>query len=525
MWRYADIGNVADIVRHYARSTPDRPALLEGGFSLSWHGLDEASSRLACALRRAGVREGDVVGWLGKNSIPFFELLYAAAKTGATLLPLNWRLAAPEIAAVIDDAKPSIVFAENDLEALLASSLGRCAEPAVQTVWVRPREGVHGGLEAFWADAPADDPGGPSDPRLTAWLMYTSGTTGRAKGVELSHQGLDRMRLSEHFEPDFQWKSDDVLMMVMPNFHLLGTALPVQAMYNGCTVSIMPVLEPGQLLRLIGSTRPTILVLAPTVIQMMLDHPEAGGADLSSLRLVMYAGSAISATLLKRAIQAFGCDFMQFYGATESGGAMSILRPAQHDLADERKLKSCGTPLPLVDFRIVGADGADLPDGEIGEIVVRSPALFTGYRNQPEQTARVLQQGWYRTGDAGYRDPADGLYYIVDRVKDMIVTGGENVYSAEVEQVLQKHPAVAMSAVVAAPDERWGERVTAVVVCKPGAELTAEALVAHCREHIAGYKVPRQVVFESSLPVSPAGKVLKRVLRERFWEGHARGVA
>ncbi len=525
MWLHADIANVADIVRHYGRETPQQPALLEGGFSLAWGALDEASSRLAAALRAGGVKEGDVVVYFGKNSIPFFEVLYAAAKAGATLLPLNWRLAAPELAAIVDDAAPAIVFAEQELQPLLDASLARSKRPDLPRVMLNPRESVHGGLQAFWADAPAADPGGPTDPRRTAWLMYTSGTTGRAKGVELSHQGLDRMRLSEHFEPVFQWKADDVLMMVMPNFHLLGTALPVQAMYNGCTVSIMPALEPGRLLALVRETRPTILVVAPVVIQMMLDHPDAAQADLSSLRLVMYAGSAINAVLLKRALARFGCDFMQFYGATESGGAMSILRPEQHDLHDEAKLKSCGTPMPLVDFRIAGADGKDLPDGQIGEMVVRSPALFTGYRNQPEQTAAVLNRGWYRTGDAGYRDPKDGLYYIVDRVKDMIVSGGENVYSAEVEQAIQKHPAVAMSAVVAAPDERWGERVTAIVVLKPGAQLTAEELIAHCRQHIAGYKLPKQVVFETALPVSPAGKVLKRVLRERFWEGQTRGVA
>ena len=181
--------------------------------------------------------------------------------------------------------------------------------------------------------------------------------------------------------------------------------------------------------------------------------------------------------------------------------------------------------MPLVDFRIAGPDGQALPDGAIGEIVVRSPALFTAYRNQPEQTASVLSRGWYRTGDAGYRDPADGLYYIVDRVKDMIISGGENIYSAEVEQALHKHPAVAMSAVVAAPDARWGERVTAVVVLKPGTTADAEELIAHCRQHIAGYKVPKEVVFETTLPVSPAGKILKRVVRERFWEGQSRGVA
>ena len=215
---------------------------------------------------------------------------------------------------------------------------------------------------------------------------------------------------------------------------------------------------------------------------------------------------------------------MQFYGTTECVGAMSILRPAQHDLVDESKLKSCGTAMPLVDFIVVDPDGKVSPDGQTGELVVRTPAMFTKYRNQPELTSQVLKGGRYHTGDAGYRDPVDGLLYIVDRIKDMIVTGGENVYSAEVEQAIQKHPAVSMSAVVAGPDPRWGERVTAFVTLKPGAELTESELIGHCRTLIAGYKVPKQVAFPAALPMSPAGKILKRVLRDGLWAGQVRAV-
>ena len=515
MWLYADINNVADIVRHYARVTPFKTALLEGEFSLNYADLNSVTSAIANKLKHRGVKEGDVVAFLGKNSIPFFEVLYGGAKAGATVLPLNWRLAPPELAAIMDDSQPKIIFVEEELIPLL-DQVRQIAQNFTPQVVIQPAHNVHGNLDTFFSDASSDDPGLPSTPVSIAWLMYTSGTTGQAKGVEISHQALNFMRLSEHFEPVFQWRADDVLMMVMPNFHLLGTALPIQAMYNGCTVSIMPVLEPGKMLKLIGKTKPSILVLAPTVIQMMLDHPEASQADTSSLRLIMYAGSAINAQLLKRALKEISCDYMQFYGATESCGAMSVLRPEQHDLIDESKLKSCGTPLPLIDFQIVNDEGQPVPDGEIGEIKMRSPAIFSGYRNQPEQTALVLYRGWYKTGDAGYRDPKDGLYYIVDRVKDMIVTGGENVYSAEVEQAIQKHPDVAMSAVIALPDERWGERVTAVVVTNPGKEIKQDELIAHCRTLIAGYKLPKQVIFEPSLPISPSGKILKRVLREKF---------
>jgi len=239
----------------------------------------------------------------------------------------------------------------------------------------------------------------------------------------------------------------------------------------------------------------------------------------------MYAGSPINATLLRRALVEMKCEFIQFYGATESSGALTILRPVQHDLVEEQKLRSCGTPLPLIEIRVTGPDGEAVPDGEIGEFNVRSPTLFRGYRNQPAATRAVLSKGWYRTGDAGYRDPKDGLLYIVDRVKDMIVSGGENIYSAEVEQAVQKHPAVSMCAVIGAPDARWGEKVVAFIVLKQGAVLTADELIAHSRTLIAGFKVPKDVRFVESLPISPAGKVLKRTLRDEVWKGQDRAVA
>jgi acyl-CoA synthetase (AMP-forming)/AMP-acid ligase II len=228
----------------------------------------------------------------------------------------------------------------------------------------------------------------------------------------------------------------------------------------------------------------------------------------------MYASSPISAQLLKRALLEMKCSFMQFYGATESCGALTILRPEQHDLLNEVRLRSCGTPLPLVDIKIVDTEGNELPDGQIGEFLCRTPAIFTGYLRHPEATAAVLKDGWYRTGDAGYRDPKDGLLYIVDRVKDMIVTGGENVYSAEVEQIVHKHPAVSTCAVVGVPDTHWGEKVVAVVVLKAGTSAAADELTTFCRGQIAGYKIPKQIHFAPALPMSSTGKVLKRVLRE-----------
>ena len=523
MWHHADIKVLPDIVRHRARLAPDKLALTEGGHRLTFGELDTSSSRIANAVARDGGMPGSVVAFVGKNSVPFFEILFGAGKAGCTVLPLNWRLVPLELAPIVDDALPALIFVDKEfmplMEGVFKASSHRC-----KLVEFDSTAAGDSGLAAWCAGVSAQDPLTPTDPDAIALLMYTSGTTGRAKGVQMSHRGISFMRLCESLEPAMQVQADDVLLMVMPNFHLLGTSLPIQALYHGATVSILPMMEPAKLLGLIQNDRPSILVLAPTVIQMLLDHPAAKTTDFSSVRLTMYAGSPINAQLLKRALVEMGGKFMQFYGATESLGAITILRPEQHDMVNDEKLKACGTLLPLMELKVVDEKGNEVPDGQIGEFLLRSPAMFTSYRNQPEATAAVLRDGWYHTGDAGRRDPNDGLLYIVDRVKDMIVTGGENVYSAEVEQALQKHPAVAMSAVVGAPDARWGEKVVAIVVLKKGATATADEINQHCRGQIAGFKVPKQIDFAEALPISPTGKILKRVLRDALWQGHGRTV-
>lgn len=305
------------------------------------------------------------------------------------------------------------------------------------------------------------------------------------------------------------------MLTVMPVFHLVGTGLSVQALYNDAAVSLLPMLDPANLFKFLARDRPSICALVPTAIQMILDHPEAKNADFSSLRLVMYAGSAISSTVLKRALLEMKCKFMQFYGAAESSGAITLLRPEQHDANNEARLRSCGTPLPLIEVKIMDADGKEVPDGSSGEFWVRMPNMFGGYWNQPEATAAVMRDGWYMTSDAGFRDP-EGLSYIVDRVKDMIITGGENVYSAEVEQALARHPGVRQCAVIGLPDEKWGERVTAVILPVPHAKPSPEEIIAHCRSLIAGYKVPQEVRYVDAFPMTATGKILKRAVRDQM---------
>ena len=511
MWLYADIKTLADIPRLYGKTRPEKAALVDGRGAISFARLDERSNRVANLILGHGVPARSNIGFLGKNSSLYFELLFGINKAGSTMSPMNWRLAAPELAAVIADAEAPLMFVDRDLTPLIE---------AVQAISPRPFKVIS--LDPLDADSALDqalagvsdvDPRMPLDVEQAALLIYTSGTTGKPKGVELTHRGFHYMRLCEHLEPALQWQDDDVMMMVMPNFHLVGSGLSIQSLYNGGTLSILPQLDPGQLIHVIQRDRPSIVALVPTAIQMVLDHPDAKTADFSSLRLVMYAGSPISSHLLARALREMKCKFMQFYGATESSGAISLLRPEQHVIDDENKLKSCGTPLPLIDVKFVDANGVEVPEGAIGELIVRSPALFGGYWKQPETTAAVLNNGWYKTGDAGRRD-AEGLLYLVDRVKDMIVTGGENVYSAEVEQVLAKHPGVRMCAVIGLPDEKWGERVVAMIMPTDGHKPTQDEIISHCRQYIAGYKVPKEVRLVDAFPMTATGKVLKRVVRD-----------
>jgi acyl-CoA synthetase (AMP-forming)/AMP-acid ligase II len=330
------------------------------------------------------------------------------------------------------------------------------------------------------------------------------------------------MRLSEHFEPTYHWERDDSFINALPNFHLLHLGITLQCLYNGVSITVVKQFDPAVVLHTISTLHPTLLTLTPTMLQMLLDHPDAASADFSSLRLTLYAGSPISLGLIKRAIAAMPCQFMQFYGSTEAGGASSILRPNEHDLEHENKLQSCGRPLPLIEFRIVDGEGNEVPDGTPGELFIRQPAITKGYWRQPENTASVIDQGWYRSGDIAKRD-TEGLYYIVDRAKDMIVSGGENIYSAEVENALSLHPKVAGVAVIGVPDPRWGEAVKAIII--PRESVEESELLVWCRERLAAYKVPKSVDFVESFPLVPSGKVSKKDLRDRYWGSEGRGVA
>lgn len=515
MWAYPEIEFLGDIITYHARRRPDGMALACGAESLTWAQLDARANKVANGLReRLGPGEKRV-GFLGRNSIPFFEVLFGVAKAGMTFAPLNWRLAQAEINAIVDLLQPDLMICDPQTRALGEGCRGAGTEFPVLCFGED--------YDTLLSRADASRPDTNILCHDTAVQLYTSGTTGTPKGVELTHIGIAMMRLCEHFEPALKWTPDDVYLFVMPNFHLAGLSLVIQSLYNGSPVAMLPAFEPASVLNAIHHQRPSIMLMVPAMIQMLLDHPDSKTTDFSSLRLCMYAGSPIGINLIKRALVEMNCRFMQFYGATETGGAATLLRPDEHDLDSEIKLKSCGRPVPLLGIRIVDPAGCDLPAGQVGEVVIRSPALFKGYWRNDALTKQVKKDGWYWTGDAGFVDK-DGMYYIVDRIKDMIVSGGENIYSAEVEQALNTHPSVKQCAVIGVPDPKWGETVKAFIVLKEDCSSFTDELIAHCRGLIAGFKVPRSIEFVDALPQSPTGKVLKRELRRAYWDGRDRAV-
>jgi acyl-CoA synthetase (AMP-forming)/AMP-acid ligase II len=517
MWAYPEIRILGDYPDYWARHDPTRPALKTADRSVCFAEFDARANQSAHYLLSHGAQADTLIGYCGKNSLDFYFAIFGCARTRAGLVVLNWRLAAPELAAQIEDSETRFVIVEREMEPLWTAATALMTSPP-EPLWIDDTATY----ESIIATHPTTRPDVAVSEDDTAFQLYTSGTTGKPKGVMLAHKGTNLMRLCEHFEPAYQWEDDDSFINALPNFHLLHLGITLQCLYNGVSITVVKQFDPAAVLATITKQRPTLLTLTPTMLQMLLDHPNAATTDFSSLRLTLYAGSAISLGLIKRAIAAMPGKFMQFYGSTEAGGASSILRPNEHNLEDEAKLQSCGRPLPLNEFRIVDGAGNAVPDGEPGELLIRAPAITKGYWRQPDTTATVMENGWYRSGDIAKRD-AEGLYYIVDRAKDMIVSGGENIYSAEIENVLSTHPNVAGVAVIGVPDARWGEAVKAIVIARGAADEAT--LIAYCRERLAGYKVPKSVEFVDTFPLVPSGKVSKKDLRSIYWGKETRSVA
>jgi acyl-CoA synthetase (AMP-forming)/AMP-acid ligase II len=516
-------GNLADVPRLRRQAAPHDVALSCGGRTTTYRELDARASRVAQGLLAAGLAPGDRIAFLGKNSDSYFEVLFGAAKARVALVVVNWRLAPPEIEHILGDSEARMLFADPDLAGAFGPVLQRL--PRLAWTITLGQNGAGGGY-ATWRDEHDT-----SDPMLgvaaedAVLQMYSSGTTGQAKGVVIPHRAFPALRRSEQAMGAFaQLGPGDASLVVMPTFHMLGTGLALTAITAGARCVILRNADAAETLRLIPAEKVTHLTTAPAFLGLLVADPAVTTTDVSSLRVITYAGSPISSALLARARAVFDCDFLQYYGATETTGEVTCLAPNDHLPATPERLRSCGRPIPGVEVRIAGADGAEVATGEVGEIRVRSASLMTGYWHLPHATAEAIVDGWYQTGDAAFRD-AEGFITIVDRMKDMIVTGGENVYSAEVEAALSSDPDVADCAVIGVPDEKWGEAVKGIVVVKPGAKRDGAAILARLRGKVAGYKIPKSIDFVDALPRNPSGKILKRELRKPYWSEADRGVA
>ncbi|MEO3758594.1 long-chain-fatty-acid--CoA ligase [Mycobacterium sp. B14F4] len=494
------IATVADIARVYGAERPDAVALIAGERTLTFGELDARSSRLAQAFREAGVGFGDRVAFIEKNGIEFFEVVCALAKLGAVMVPVNWRLAAPEMQHILDDAGVRVVIVG-------AEFFGHVeALEAVRVVTIADYED--------WLSAyPAEDPCVTTGPDDVAFLMYTSGTTGAPKGVMLTNDNYfcKATGIAERWRFD----GDSVNLAVMPMFHMAGSGWALVGLCEGARTVVLRDVDPASILDAVARHGITNMLLVPVVIQRLLETPGVEATDFSALRAIVYGASPITDDVLVKALDRFNCDLLQVYGMTETTGSITQL-----DEHDPELLRSCGKPFPWVEVRIVDPSvpaGRDVPVGGVGEVWTRSRQNMRGYWNDPAATAAaVTADGWLRTGDAGYLDGA-GHLFLHDRVKDMIVSGGENVYPIEIENVLMTHPAVADVAVIGVPDATWGEAVKAIVVPAAGASPSEAALIAYARGRLGGYKLPKSVAFADTLPRNPSGKLLKRELREPYW--------
>lgn len=512
-----DILTFDGFLKHWANERPERMALQEEDRAYSYSELEERTAKIAAMLLAAGLNKGDRIAWIGKNSDLYFTLFYGAARIGVVMVPIGWRLAPAEWAYIANDTKAKILFTGRGFEGADDALKGH-AEYLQRTIGEEETRRLIDATPRCECDV-----AGPDDAVLQ---LYTSGTTGNPKGAVLSNRNLFALR--KHAEGSDQaytkWDDDEVVLIAMPCAHIGGTGLGIMALASGLPGLVQAEFSPDGVFDAIETGGATRLFIVPAALQMMVNHPRCRNVDYSRLKYILYGAAPIPLELLRQCIDVFGAQFIQVYGMTETTGSICMLPPEDHDPNGNKRMRSAGKPLPGVELRIVDGAGNDMPVGEVGEVWTRSSNNMMGYWNLPDATKSTMADGgWVKTGDAGYMDE-DGYLYIHDRVKDMIITGGENVYPAEVESAIYGHPDVLEVAVIGVPDEKWGESVKAVCVPKTGATIDPDSIIGWARERIAGFKVPRSVDIIPALPRNASGKILRKDLRAPYWEGYDRQV-
>jgi fatty-acyl-CoA synthase len=515
-----------ELFEYHARENPHGGGIRCGASEHTYAELEALANRLARALLAAGIAPGDRIAILSRNRAEVVVAYLGAAKAGAVLVPMNYRLAPPEWKFILEDSEARLLIAAGDLVAAVTPVAD--AVPALEVRVAIEARSPRGWCE--WDDWLAAQP--DSRPRLgidgatPLFQMYTSGTTGRPKGAVLNHHQALCNILQLQLALDFGFLRGDRVLVVPPLYHIAGTQLSLGALVTGGNVLLHETFVAEEVVRALSEEAIQRVTLVPVMIQACLEVPGVAERRYPKLRAILYGAAPIAVDVLRRAMETFHCDFAQGFGMTETG-TTAVLTAADHRRAVTSRpelLQSCGRPMPGTLLRIVDAEGNDVPVGTVGEIVVRGPQVMSGYWNRPEANAEALRGRWMHTGDAGAFD-SEGYLYLHDRLKDMIVTGGENVYSLEVERVLREHLAIADAAVFGVPDPKWGESVMAVVVARAGERLDPEEVRRFCRERLAGYKVPRRIVLVDEVPRNASGKVLKSALREPYRKGQTRSVS
>jgi len=505
---------LGDIARNGARTYPEAEALVFENTRLTYREIDNRTNRLANSLAKLGCKIGERVAILAENTHKYLEIYLGAAKAGLVTTPLNFRLSQEELVHILNDSEATLVLVGDGYEAIAVD-----LQSKANTVkfWIGLDNDFCGRFYEDLILASSDD-----DPRVAigedelAVLMYTGGTTGTPKGVMLSHRNI--LAAMHCLCEQNQMTALDITCMVLPLFHVSFWPAFCCLMVGGKVVVVRRP-EISHILNSIQQERCTHINAVPTIYGWLITSPDLDQFDLSSIRLMSYAGSPMPEPILRKCVAEFGNILAQGYGLTEAAPAVSELMPEDHVLAGPRAklLKSVGRSLPGVVVRVVDERGAPLKPGQTGEVVVRGANVLMGYWKNPELTAEKLRDGWLHTGDIGFVDE-EGYIYLVDRKADMIITGGENVYPKETENVLYGHPAVQECAVTSAPDKNWGERVQAVVVLKPGATASEKELIEFCKSKLAGYKCPKKIEFWEQLPKTTVGKILRKDVKAKFWE-------
>ena len=506
---------VPESIQRHARQNPSAPAYWTPERQWTFGDVEDAARRVAQGLKSLGIVRGDRVACLTKRTADCVALVLGANKVGAVCMPVNWRLAPPEIEYIVNNGQAKLMLCDRGF----LSVFEQVKAPTVKsTVIAEEFSGWYGKHSPIEKEHKAK-------PEETALQLYSSGTTGLPKGVELTHGNLAAGMMQAVPAAIGYYGAPDVMLNALPTYHIAGVGVALLTACKGGMSVLYPDFDPVKVIGAIAEHRITHSFLVPAMIQFMLQVPGADKADYSSLKGISYGASPISEKVLLEAMRTFKCRFMQVYGLTETTGAVTALPPEDHDPAGPKEylLRSAGKPIDGVELRVVDpATGKDCAENEVGEVWIRTAQNMKGYWANPKATHQSFDERWFRSGDAGYL--REGYLFLHDRIKDMIVSGGENIYPAEVENALMQHPAVADGAVIGVPDEQWGESVKACVVLKNNFSVTAEEIIQFMRSRIAHFKCPKSVDFVETIPRNPTGKILKRILREPYWKGKERRV-